>query len=166
MGSIPLVLRIHAMASVFPMCEAPQALGIGIDGETGEMLIYRISGECRTLIDTGSVLSIWSRWLPVTWGIQSIVNASTMGLHDDSKWSCVLGKNASVNLTTPNCGPPITLTARELEAGMLIMGGPLVQKDLSSVEFPEHPLDENVPRVTRHNHRIHQIAQEVEEIEL
>ena len=166
MASIPVTLRVYATSSKFPMCDTPQALDIGVDGNSGEMLIYRISGKHRTLIDAGSVLSMWSRWLPTIWGIRSIVNGSTLALDDDSKWSCVVGKNSSVQLTTSNCGPPINIAAREFEAALLLIGGPSVQNGLSGIQFPEHPLAEDTTSVARHNHRIHQIAQEVEEIEL
>ena len=166
MASIPLTLRVHATACAFPMCDTPQALDIGADGESGEMLVYRISGEHRTLLDTGSAIAIWSRWLPAAWGIRPIIGSSTVGLGGESKWSCLDGGNASVYLMTPKCGPPITIAANELEAALLVMGGPVLQKDLAAVQFPEHPLTEEVARVTRHNHRIHQIAQEVDEIDL
>ena len=165
MASIPVTLRVYATSSKFPMFDTPQALDIGVDGNSGEMLIYRISGKHRTLIDAGSMLSMWSRWLPTTWGIRSIVNGSTLGLDDDSKWSCVVD-NSSVQLTTPNCGPPINIAARELEGALLLMGGASVQNVLSGIQFPEHPLVEDTTSVARHNHRIHQIAQEVEDIEL
>ena len=39
MASIPLVLRVHATGCAFPMCDTPQALDIGADGESGEMLV-------------------------------------------------------------------------------------------------------------------------------
>ena len=115
MASIPLVLRVHATGCAFPMCDTPQALDIGADGESGEMLVYRVSGDHRTLLDTGSAIAIWSRWLPAAWGIRSIVNSSTVGLQDESNWSCMIGENVSVHLTTPKCGPPITIAAKELE---------------------------------------------------
>jgi len=166
MASVPLTLRVHATDCAFPMCDTPQALDIGADGESGEMLVYRVSGEHRTLLDTGSAIAIWGRWLPAAWGIRPIVDSSTVGLGDDSKWSCGIGGNASVYLTTPKCGPPITIAANELEAALLVMGGPVLQKDLAAVHFPEHSLAGEVARVTRHNHRIHQIAQEVDEIDL
>ncbi len=166
MASIPLTLRVHATGCAFPMCDTPQALDIGADGESGEMLVYRVSGEHRTLLDTGSAIAIWSRWLPVAWGIRPIVDSSTVGLHDESNWSCMIGENASVHLTTPKCGPPITIAAKELEAALLVMGGPTVEGSISVVEFPEHRLEKGLSRVVRHNHRIHEIAQEVEEIDL
>tara|TARA_B100000029_G_C17587684_1_gene961617 strand:- start:2371 stop:2871 length:501 start_codon:yes stop_codon:yes gene_type:complete len=166
MASIPVTLRVYATSCKFPMCDTPQALDIGVDGDSGEMRIYRISGKHRTLIDAGSVLSMWGRWLPTTWGIRSIVNGSILGLDDESTWSCTVGENSSIHLTTPNYGPPIDISASELGAALLLMGGPTVQSNLSRIQFPEHSLSEEVTRVTRHNHRIHQIAQEVEEIEL
>ena len=166
MASIPLTLRVHATGCAFPMCDTPQALDIGADGESGEMLVYRVSGEHRTLLDTGSAIAIWSRWLPAAWGIRSIVNSTAVGLHDESNWSCMIGENASVHLTTPKCGPPITIAAKELEAALLVMGGPTVEGSISVVEFPEHRLEKELSRVVRHNHRIHEIAQEVEEIDL
>ena len=124
MASIPLVLRVHATGCAFPMCDTPQALDIGADGESGEMLVYRVSGDHRTLLDTGSAIAIWSRWLPAAWGIRSIVNSSTVGLQDESNWSCMIGENVSVHLTTPKCGPPITIAGSELEAALIRMGGP------------------------------------------
>ena len=166
MAAIPLTLRVHATGCAFPMCDTPQALDIGADGESGEMLVYRVSGEHRTLLDTGSAIAIWSRWLPAAWGIRSIVDRSTVGLHGESNWSCMIGENASVHLTTPKCGPPITIAAKELEAALLVMGGPTVEGSISVVEFPEHRLEKELYRVVRHNHRIHEIAQEVEEIDL
>ncbi len=166
MVSIPLTLRVYATACAFPMCDRLQALDIGTDGESGEMFVYRVSGEHRALLDVGSAITIWSRWLPAAWGIRSIAKRPTVGLHDESNWSCVVGENASVHLTTPKCGPPITIAGSELEAALIRMGGPAAQRESSDVVFPEHQLTEQVSRVVRHNHRIHEIAQEVEEIDL
>ena len=166
MVSIPLVLRVHATACAFPMCDKPQALDIGTDGESGEMFVYRVSGERRTLLDVGSAIEIWSRWLPAAWGICSIAKRPAVGLHDDSNWSCVIGENASIHLTTQNCGPPITIAGSELEAALIRMGGPATQRKTSGVVFSEHQLTKQVLRIVRHNHRIHEIAQELDEIDL
>lgn len=171
MASIPVTLRVYATSSKFPMCDTPQALDIGLDGNSGEMVIYRISGKHRTLIDSGSVLSMWSSWLPMIWGIRSLNKKPVLDGDWDENWSCVndlrkIGGDAMIHLTTPNCGPPITISPVELEAALLGMGGPVIQKIHSEMQFPEHSLSEEVTRVIRHNHRIHQIAQEVEEIEL
>ena len=169
MPSIPLTLRVHATGCAFPMCDTPQALDIGADGESGEMLVYRVSGEHRTLLDESDAVALLGRWLPAAWGIRPIVDIETMGLGDDSKWSCGIGGNYSVYLTTPKCGPPIPIAALELLTALLVMGAPLLQKALAAVNqttFREHSLAGEVTRVTRHNHRIHQIAQEVDEIDL
>lgn len=168
MASIPLTLRVHATGCAIPMCDTPQAVEIGIDNESGEMFVYRVSGNKRSLLDRGSVRTIWSRWLPIAWGIRSIVNSSVVGSDDEStNWSCLTGGNsASVQLTTPKCGLPITIATGELEAALLLMGGPAVEQEVSGADFPEHPLVEAITRVVRHNHRIHEIAQEVEEIDL
>ena len=166
MASIPVSLRVHASSTSFPICDTPQALDIGLDGSSGNMVIYRISGSHRTLIDIGNVLSVWSRWLPTLWGIKPMVNRSTLGLEGESKWSCVAIENSTVQLTTANCGPPIKIACRELEAALILIGGHRVQSDLSGTQFPEYSLGEEVTNVARHNHKIHQIAQEVEEIEL
>jgi len=168
MASIPVTLRVYATSCKFPMCDTPQALDIGVDGDSGEMRIYRISGNRRTLIDAGSVLSMWSSWLSMIWGIRPLKRPVLDG---EGFWSCVndlrkIGGDAMIHLTTPNCGPPITISPVEFEAALLLMGGPTVQSNISGIQFPEHSLSEEVTRVTRHNHRIHQIAQEVEEIEL
>ena len=72
----------------------------------------------------------------------------------------------TVVLKTNGGGPPIAIAASELEAALLVMGGPTVLQGVSNAEFPEHPLVGEVSRVVRHNHRIHQIAEEVEEIDL
>jgi len=166
MVSIPLTLRVHATECAFPMCDKPQALDIGTDGESGEMFVYRVSGEHRTLLDVGSTIEMWSRWLPAAWGVLSIAKRPTVGLHDDSNWSCVIGENASVHLTTPKCGPPITIAGSELEGALIRMGGRAAQRESSGLVFREHPLAKQISRVVRHNHRIHEIAQEVEEIDL
>ncbi len=166
MVSIPLTLRVHATDCAFPMCDKPQALDIGTDGESGEMFVYRVSGELRTLLDVGSAIEIWNRWLPAAWGICSIAKRPTVGLHDNSNWSCVIGENASVHLTTPKCGPPITIAGSELGAALIRMGSPAAQRAFLGVVFPEHQLTDQVSKVVRHNHRIHEIAQEVEEIDL
>ena len=170
MVSIPLVLRVHATDCAFPMCDKPQALDIGTRATEGreseEMFVYRVSGERRTLLDVCSAIEIWSRWLPAAWSICSIVKRPIVGLHNDSKWSCEIGENSSVHLTTPNCGPPITIAGSELEAALIRMGGPATKRKISGVVFPEHQLTKQVSRIVRHNHRIHEIAQEVEEIDL
>ena len=114
----------------------------------------------------GSAITIWSRWLPAAWGIRSIVNSPAVGLHGESNWSCVIGENASVHLTTPKCGPPIKIAGSELESALIQMGGPAARRESSGAVFPEHQLTKQVSRVVRHNHRIHEIAQEVEEIDL
>ena len=166
MVSIPITLRVHATGCAFPMCDKPQALDVGLDAESEEIFVYRVSGEKRTLLDIGGALTIWSRWLPVIWGIRSIVNGSAIGPNEESmNWSCVVG-GSDVILNTPNRGPPITIAASELEAALLVMGGPTVLRSVSTGEFPEHPLVGGIFRVVRHNHRIHQIAEEVEEIDL
>ena len=135
MVSIPLTLRVHATECAFPMCDKPQALDIGTDGESGEMFVYRVSGEHRTLLDVGSAIEMWSRWLPAAWGVLSIAKRPTVGLHDDSNWSCVIGENASVHLTTPKCGPPITIAGSERLsdwAGGLPRESPLVWCSVST----------------------------------
>ena len=167
MVSIPITLRVHAIGCAFPMCDKPQALDIGIDGESGEMFVYRVSGEKRTLLDIGRALTIWSRWLPVVWGIRPIVNGSAIGPNGKSlNWSCVREGGLILTLNTPNLGPPVAIATSELEAALLVMGGPAVLQGASNEEFPEHPLRDDGFRVVRHNHRIHEIAQEVEEIDL
>lgn len=166
MVSIPITLRVHATGCAFPMCDKPQALDVGLDAESEEIFVYRVSGEKRALLDVGGALTIWSRWLPVIWGVRSIVSGSTIGPKEESmNWSCVM-RGSDVILNTPNCGPPITIAANELEAALLVMGGPTVLQGVSNAEFPEHPLVGEISRVVRHNHRIHQIAEEVEEIDL
>ena len=166
MVSIPLSLRVYATVCAFPMCDKPQAVDIETERESGEMFVYRISGEHRTLLDVGSAIEIWSRWLPAAWSICSIVKRPIVGLHNDSKWSCEIGENASVHLITPNCGPPITIAGSELEAALIRMGGPATQRNTAGVGFSEHQLTKLGLRIVRHNHRIHEIAQEVEEIDL
>ena len=167
MVSIPITLRVHASDCAFPLCDKPQALDIGIDGNSGEMFVYRSSGEKRTLLDMDGALTIWGRWLPVVWGIRPIMNGSTVSSGEDStNWSCKV-KGDEVILRTPNRGPPISITSSELEAALLVMGGPAVLQGASNVDFPEHPLVKGISRVVKHNHRIHQIAdEEVEEIDL
>ena len=167
MVSIPITLRVYASDCAFPLCDKTQALDIGIDGNSGEMFVYRISGEKRTLLDMGGALTIWGRWLPFVWGIRPLLNGSTVGPGDDStNWSCMM-EGDEVILKTPNRGPPISIAPSELEAALLVMGGPAVSQSASNVDFPEHPLVKRISRVVKHNHRIHQIAdEEVEEIDL
>tara|TARA_B110000263_G_C15128106_1_gene427526 strand:+ start:18 stop:515 length:498 start_codon:yes stop_codon:yes gene_type:complete len=165
MISIPLTLRVHATNCSIPITQNIQAIDITLSRKTNELLIYRISGEKKELIDHGKVLKMWSRWLSLSWGILSIYVKENIEAEVNG-WTCLVGNGETVKLNTPSCGPDIFLSCKELEAALLKMGGSVIGEEISNVKFPIHSLGSKITRVVKHNHRIHQLAQEVNEIEL
>ncbi len=191
---IQVPIRVHAIASAIPICPLPQGLDFLVDGIDGTISIFRVSGEDRFLLDSGGVLEIWRQWLPVTWGKNAIRGRSIPKLDamqpkaedvdgqvllaiealsakvddtDGRNWSVhPLVNREALSLTTPGTAPPIELSPTEIEMALLLVGTPTAEQRALKTDFPQHPIGEKFEEVVRHNHRIHEIAQEVEEIEL
>tara|TARA_B100000959_G_C14691197_1_gene504752 strand:+ start:69 stop:578 length:510 start_codon:yes stop_codon:yes gene_type:complete len=162
-------IRVHACSAVIPICPRPQALDVVSEAGGAIISIYRVSADNRLLMDRGRSLDVWRRWLPLCWGRIPILEGKVPRADDASSWAAanVSGTDSFRITITPVSGsPPVDFRTEEMEMAILAVGTSAARLASQEAELPEHPLGVHPTRLVRHNNRFHQLAQEVDEIEL
>ena len=168
--NVPSSIWVHAASAVIPICPSPQVLDVYTTDMGQSISIYRVSQDSRMLIDRGTPIEIWSRWLPICWGKSlSIDGKGIMPEHESITWSAsYLQDSQSIRISmNPISGaPPVDFLSDELAMAIISVGLPRITRMARLNEFPEHTMGHIPTPVVMHNNRFHQLSQEVEEIDL
>ena len=162
--------RVHANKCHVPICKLPQALEFSTNWESGLVSVMAISGSSRVTLARMSAIAILRRWLPVVWGKSSLENQGSSLLPDEiepRQWSLQRTVNPrSIRLSIPGFSPVSEFDAAEIENALMISCARVVESSLKGVDFPVHDISAKHERVRMINNRIHDVAQEVDEIDL
>ena len=161
---------VHANKCHVPICKLPQALEFSTNWESGLVSVMAISGSSRVTLARMSAIAILRRWLPVVWGKSSLENQGSPSLPDEiepRQWSLQrTGNPRSILLSIPGFSPASEFDAAEIENALMISCARVVESSLKGVDFPVHDISAKHERVRIINNRIHDVAQEVDEIDL
>ena len=165
-------LMVHAVKSHVPICHLPQAMEFSSDWKRGEVSIEAISGTTKLTLARMSAIAILRRWLPVIWGKSSLRNQELQPNAEDAQsqpghWSInPTDDPMRVKLSIPGFSPITEFNSAELENALMLSCAGIVEATLKGEEFPVHDITIKHERVRNINNRIHDIAQEVDQIDL
>jgi hypothetical protein len=167
---IPASIRVHAASAVIPICANPQILDVYTTDQGKTISIYRISGERRVLIDRGIPMEVWERWLPICWKKSNILRgAGVLPENSHITWSAEFihdSNSIRIALNPVSGAPPVDFLADELAMAIISISLPSISLLARIAEFPEHNFGQFPTPIVRHNNKIFQLSQEVEEIDL
>ena len=163
-------IRVHATKSHVPICHLPQTLEFSTNWEGGQVSVMAISGSSNVTLVRMSAIAILRRWLPVIWGKSSLENQHSQplpGTLEPQLWSIQPTDDPrSVRLSIPGFSPITEFDSAELENALMLSCAGVIEGTLKGAEFPVHEITAKHVRVRNINNRIHDIAQEVEQIDL
>ena len=158
-------MRVHATKSHVPICELPQALDFSLDSE-GLVLVTAVSGKSDLLLCRANPLVLIRKWLPAVWSKATVSGQAPSEQGQGRKWTLNPISQFSVLLSITGFSPNLEFAAIEIESALLATCSPLISRALEGTAFIEHEIRTSPNSIRRINNRIHDIAQEVEEIEL
>ncbi len=168
--AIPNSILVHACSAAIPICSDPQALDVYTTDLGKTISIYRISGERRVLIDHGAPLDICTRWLPVCWKKSNLLRGEgVMPEHSHVSWSATAiheSNSIRVELTPVSGAPPVDFVSDELAMAIISVSLPSITRLARIAEYPEHNFRPFPSPIVRHNNKLIQSSQEVDEIDL
>jgi len=162
-------LRAYARRSSVPICKTPQAIDFRVDQEDGNVSITLVSAHRKLPLEKASATVILRKWLPSIWGRSALENQSALD-GTGNKWSLRKLESGGVLLSAPGFSPNLEFFEADLEYALMeaCSNGFLKGESKSRTHsLKEHQFTIDIPqKVRRLNNRIHDVAMEVDEVDL
>jgi len=162
------VLIVHASKSRVPICKTPQAIEFRVDQEDGEVSVTLVSADRKLPLDKASANVILRKWLPSIWGRSTLENQLALD-GNGKRWSLKPLEIGHVLLSTPEFSPNLEFFSIDLEYALMdaCSNGFLKRESNGRTHsLKEHQITINPQKVRKLNNRIHDVAMEVDEVDL
>ena len=163
-------LRVHASRSRVPICKTPQAIDFRVDQEDGEVSITLVSADRKLPLEKAGARVILRKWLPSIWGRSALENQLALD-GTGNRWSLrTLEPDHHVLLSAPGFSPNLEFLSVDLEYALLdACSNGFLKRESKGIthSLKEHQITIDLPnQVRRLNNRIHDVAMEVDEVDL
>ena len=161
-------LIVHASKSRVPICKSPQAIEFRVDQEDGEVSITLVSADRKLTLDKASANAILRKWLPSIWGRSALENQLALD-GNEKRWSLKPLEIGHVLLSAPGSSPNLEFLSADLEYALMdaCSNGFLKRESNGRTHtLKEHQITIKPQKVRRLNNRIHDVAMEVDEVDL